>query len=131
MAVMDSWLPKIVALVRVVTLVAATTLATVASAQDKRGIEANDLYRIRTASGIALSPDGEQLAFTVTQIGAENPIAPDEIEIQFLGSDLDAPPVARYLFSAPLALGRYRIVVVPDGSSLSRSSVVWSIRVGA
>jgi dipeptidyl aminopeptidase/acylaminoacyl peptidase len=52
----------------VVTLVAATTLATVASAQDKRGIEANDLYRIRTASGIALSPDGEQLAFTVTQI---------------------------------------------------------------
>jgi dipeptidyl aminopeptidase/acylaminoacyl peptidase len=37
-------------------------------AQDKRRIRANDLYRIRTANSLALSPDGERLAFVVTQI---------------------------------------------------------------
>ncbi|MEE9131991.1 MAG: S9 family peptidase [Gemmatimonadota bacterium] len=39
-----------------------------AAAQAKRPIQANDLYRIRTASSVALSPDGQQLAFVVTQI---------------------------------------------------------------
>ncbi|HSG80960.1 MAG TPA: S9 family peptidase [Gemmatimonadota bacterium] len=49
-------------------MAAITTLAADTNAQEVRGIQANDLYRIRTASGVALSPDGERLAFTVTQI---------------------------------------------------------------
>ncbi|NIR44718.1 MAG: S9 family peptidase [Gemmatimonadetes bacterium] len=36
--------------------------------QEKRGIHATDLYRIRTASDVVLSPDGQRLAFVVTQI---------------------------------------------------------------
>lgn len=39
-----------------------------ASAQDRRPIQANDLYRIRTAGDVAISPDGEQVAFVATQI---------------------------------------------------------------
>jgi dipeptidyl aminopeptidase/acylaminoacyl peptidase len=39
-----------------------------AAAQDRRRIQANDLYRIQTASSIALSPDGSQVAYLVTQI---------------------------------------------------------------
>jgi dipeptidyl aminopeptidase/acylaminoacyl peptidase len=39
-----------------------------ALAQALRPIQANDLYRIRTASSVALSPDGQRLAYVVTQI---------------------------------------------------------------
>jgi dipeptidyl aminopeptidase/acylaminoacyl peptidase len=39
-----------------------------AAAQEKRPIQANDLYRIETASNVTLSPDGSQLAYLVTQI---------------------------------------------------------------
>ncbi|NIN72654.1 MAG: prolyl oligopeptidase family serine peptidase [Gemmatimonadetes bacterium] len=51
-------------------LLIAVTLATAhsATAQDRRPIQANDLYRIRTAGDVAISPDGEQVAFVVTQI---------------------------------------------------------------
>ncbi len=38
------------------------------AAQDKRPIRANDLYRLQTASDVALSPDARWLAYTVTQI---------------------------------------------------------------
>lgn len=39
-----------------------------AAAQDKRRIQANDIYRIRTAGSVALSPDGSRVAYVVTQI---------------------------------------------------------------
>ena len=39
-----------------------------ADGQEKRRIQANDLYRLRTASDVALAPDGERIAFVVTQI---------------------------------------------------------------
>ncbi len=39
-----------------------------AAGQEKRPIQANDLYRIRTARDLAFSPDGKLLAFVVTQI---------------------------------------------------------------
>ncbi len=42
--------------------------ASLTSAQDKRPIRANDLYRLRTAADIALSPDARRLAYVVTQI---------------------------------------------------------------
>lgn len=53
-----------------VCLVFAATLAAAvpATAQDRRPIQANDLYRIRTAGDVAISPDGERVAFVVTQI---------------------------------------------------------------
>lgn len=41
--------------------------------QEKRAIRANDLYNIRAAGSVALSPDGRRLAYVVTQIdSAEN-----------------------------------------------------------
>jgi dipeptidyl aminopeptidase/acylaminoacyl peptidase len=51
-------------------LLIAATLATAhqATAQDRRPIQANDLYRIRTAGNVAISPDGARVAFVVTQI---------------------------------------------------------------
>ncbi|KPK59573.1 MAG: hypothetical protein AMS21_09880 [Gemmatimonas sp. SG8_38_2] len=39
-----------------------------ADAQSQRPIQANDLYRIRTGSDVALSPDGQRLAYVVTKI---------------------------------------------------------------
>jgi dipeptidyl aminopeptidase/acylaminoacyl peptidase len=39
-----------------------------ASAQERRPIQANDLYRIRSASNVVFSPDGQRIAFVVTQI---------------------------------------------------------------
>ncbi len=53
-----------------VYLLIAIILATAqqATAQDRRSIQANDLYRIRTAGEVAISPDGERVAFVVTQI---------------------------------------------------------------
>jgi dipeptidyl aminopeptidase/acylaminoacyl peptidase len=39
-----------------------------AFAQEKRPIRANDLYRIRSASDVVFSPDGERVAYVVTQI---------------------------------------------------------------
>ncbi len=50
---------------------AATTILGAAgstAAQDKRPIRANDLYRLRTATDVALSPDARRLAYVVTQI---------------------------------------------------------------
>jgi dipeptidyl aminopeptidase/acylaminoacyl peptidase len=38
------------------------------SAQERRTVQANDLYRIRTASSVAVSPDGQRLAYVVTQV---------------------------------------------------------------
>lgn len=49
-------------------LTAALGLASDAVAQEKRPIRATDLYRIRTASDVAVSLDGQQIAFVVTQI---------------------------------------------------------------
>lgn len=74
---MSSCLPASAARLRYRALVL-LTLASVATAgdaagQEKRAIRANDLYRIRTASSVALSPDGQRIAFVVTQIdSAEN-----------------------------------------------------------
>ncbi|MGD2152293.1 MAG: S9 family peptidase [Gemmatimonadales bacterium] len=53
-----------------VCLLIAATLATAhqARAQARRPIQANDLYRIRTARDVVISPDGERVAFVVTQI---------------------------------------------------------------
>ncbi len=48
----------------VVGLLAANTEA---AAQTQRRIRANDLYRIRTATSVAVSPDGQWLAYVVTQ----------------------------------------------------------------
>lgn len=42
--------------------------ASTTAAQNKRPIRANDLFRLRTASDVALSPDARWLAYTVTQI---------------------------------------------------------------
>jgi dipeptidyl aminopeptidase/acylaminoacyl peptidase len=39
-----------------------------AATQSKRAIQANDLYRIRTASDVALSPDGRRVAFVVSRV---------------------------------------------------------------
>ncbi len=51
----------------------AVALATDSSAQEKRTIQANDLYNIKTAAGVTLSPDGRRVAYVVTQIdSAEN-----------------------------------------------------------
>jgi dipeptidyl aminopeptidase/acylaminoacyl peptidase len=44
------------------------TAAGHADAQGKRGIRANDLYRIRTVSDVALAPDARRAAFVVTQV---------------------------------------------------------------
>ncbi|MGD2217683.1 MAG: S9 family peptidase [Gemmatimonadales bacterium] len=50
-------------------LVTATfSTAVQATAQDRRPIQANDLYRIRTAGDVVISPDGERVAFVVTEI---------------------------------------------------------------
>ncbi|MDP2577943.1 MAG: S9 family peptidase [Gemmatimonadota bacterium] len=43
-------------------------LASVATGQEKRTIRANDLFQVRTASSVVLSPDGRQVAFVVTQV---------------------------------------------------------------
>lgn len=54
-------------------LTGALAQASEAAAQDKRPIRATDLYRIRTASEVAVSADGRHIAFVVTQIdSAEN-----------------------------------------------------------
>ncbi len=47
--------------------VVAVSTATV-HAQDKRPIQANDLYRIQTASSVTFSPAGDRVAYVVTQI---------------------------------------------------------------
>ncbi len=39
-----------------------------AAAQEKRPIQANDLYRLRTASDLVISPDARRLAYVVTQV---------------------------------------------------------------
>jgi dipeptidyl aminopeptidase/acylaminoacyl peptidase len=49
-------------------LVCVVASALDAPAQQKRTIQANDLYRTRTAGSVALSPDGQRIAFVVTQI---------------------------------------------------------------
>ncbi|UCC71131.1 MAG: S9 family peptidase [Gemmatimonadota bacterium] len=49
-------------------LTLALAVALDADAQERRPIQANDLYRIRTASDVAISPDGQRIAFVVTQI---------------------------------------------------------------
>jgi dipeptidyl aminopeptidase/acylaminoacyl peptidase len=49
-------------------IVAALASAHQATAQDRRPIQANDLYRIRTAGNVVISPDGERVAFVVTEI---------------------------------------------------------------
>lgn len=51
--------------------IAATILVSTASltaAQDKRPVRANDLYRLKTAADVALSPEASRLAYVVTQI---------------------------------------------------------------
>jgi dipeptidyl aminopeptidase/acylaminoacyl peptidase len=56
-------------------LLSASVLLTTgaAYAQEKRPIQANDLYRIRSAGNVVFSPDGQRVAFVVTQIdSAEN-----------------------------------------------------------
>lgn len=60
-------LPSRLASRTVLFLLAAAT-ATSLQAQDKRPIQANDLYRIRSASSATFSPDGRQVAYVVTQI---------------------------------------------------------------
>ncbi|MGD8697982.1 MAG: S9 family peptidase [Gemmatimonadales bacterium] len=49
-------------------LLAATAAGGHLQAQDKRPIQANDLYRIRAASAVAFSPEGDRVAYVVTQI---------------------------------------------------------------
>lgn len=49
-------------------LTAALALASDVRAQERRPIRATDLYRIRTASDVAVSPNGQHIAFVVTQI---------------------------------------------------------------
>jgi dipeptidyl aminopeptidase/acylaminoacyl peptidase len=51
-----------------VLLLAAAASTASLHAQDRRPIQANDLYRIRTASAVVFSPDGDRIAYVVTQI---------------------------------------------------------------
>lgn len=52
---------------RAAVLALAVGLADPAGAQDRRPLTALDLYHLRTASGVALSPDGRQAVYVVTE----------------------------------------------------------------
>lgn len=54
--------------VRTLLFLSAAATATSLQAQDKRPIQANDLYRIRSAGAVTFSPDGQRVAYVVTQI---------------------------------------------------------------
>jgi dipeptidyl aminopeptidase/acylaminoacyl peptidase len=52
---------------------AALSLSAAAHAQDRRPLTALDLYRLKTAGSVALSPDGQRAVFVVTEVdSAEN-----------------------------------------------------------
>ena len=49
-------------------LIAALLWTDDVAGQQARSIQANDLYRLQTASNVAFSPDGQRVAFLVTQV---------------------------------------------------------------
>ena len=55
-------------LCNVLLLAAAASSTAILHAQVRRPIQANDLYRIRSAGDVAFSPDGRRIAYVVTQI---------------------------------------------------------------
>jgi dipeptidyl aminopeptidase/acylaminoacyl peptidase len=89
-----------------------TAIGEALAQQQPRPIQANDLYRIRTASDVALSPDGERAAFVVTQIDSANNAYYQHIWL----ADLDG--------EAPRQLTRGKVrdadpVWSPDGSKIA------------
>ena len=86
-----------------------------ADGQEKRRIQANDLYRLRTASDVALAPDGERIAFVVTQIDSTENAYYSHIWV----ADVEG------VWARPYTRGQVRDrnpVWAPDGSKLAFQS---------
>ena len=125
-----------------------------AAAQEKRPLTALDLYHLRTASGVAVSPDGRRVAYVVTQVdSAENRYRRDLwisaadgsgtrrltwTGSAALGSPVFSPDGRHLAFTAARAGGRAQVWVLPlaEGGEAwpltdlptSASNPVWSPR---
>jgi dipeptidyl aminopeptidase/acylaminoacyl peptidase len=95
-------------------LVLLTALAADATAQERRPLTALDLYHLRTAGAVALSPDGRRTVYVVTEVdSAANRYRRD---LWLAATDGGSPP-RRITWTAAAAIGAPAFS--PDGRSLA------------
>ncbi len=103
----------------VVALALALALATADLASQERALSPEDSYRIVSLGGVAVSPDGDRIAFTVTQVDAEENRRNNTIWMQELE---DGQPVGDPVLFTDPTRNSSSPTWSPDGSLLSFNS---------